>query len=119
VSSAKHKKTRAVTSTTTAKSVTKPATTTTTANDATLAMVPNGDTWVCVENAAGTTLYTGTYRAGETIQTVHGATLLVALGNNEVTITADGRPYTPSTSSAIGLKITPKGVSSLATLPRC
>jgi cytoskeletal protein RodZ len=113
-----HKKARSGVST---KSVTRTRSTvtTTSASDATLAMVPNGDTWVCVENASGTTLYTGTYHSGETIRTVHSSTLLVALGNNEVTITADGKPYTPSASSAIGLKITPKGVSNLATLPTC
>jgi cytoskeleton protein RodZ len=94
-------------------------TTTTARTSASLAMVPEGNTWVCVESASGTTLYTGTYRTGETIKTVHGAALLVSLGNNEVSMTVNGRRYTPSGSSAIGLKITPKGVSPLATRPDC
>jgi cytoskeleton protein RodZ len=94
-------------------------TTTTARTIASLAMVPEGNTWVCVESASGTTLYTGTYSTGETIKTVHGAVLLVSLGNNEVSMTVNGKRYTPSGSSAIGLKITPKGVSALATRPDC
>jgi cytoskeletal protein RodZ len=110
-----HSRTTSGTTTSTAAS----GTTTTARTNATLAMVPTGDTWVCVENAAGTTLYTGTYRAGQTIRTVRSSALLVSLGNNEVTITVNGKPYTPAGTAAIGFKITPKGVTELKTHPVC
>jgi cytoskeletal protein RodZ len=120
--SATHRKAdggNSTTATKTATSTTAAHTSTTAATSATLAMVPTGDTWVCVENASGTTLYTGTYHAGETIRTVRSSTLLVSLGNNEVRMTVNGKPYTPVATAAIGLKITPTGVTNLTTHPVC
>ena len=87
---------------------------------ATLTLVPTGTIWVCVENQAGKPLVRGvTYNAGETIPTTRAAALLVTLGNTHVNMTVDGRPYTPTGSSAISLKITPRGVAPLATTPTC
>jgi cytoskeletal protein RodZ len=119
--SARHKKAGAGNSTTGTRTSTSATsdTTTTARTSATLAMVPTGDTWVCVENASGTTLYTGTYRAGETIRTVRSSALLVSLGNNEVRLTVNGKPYTPAGTAAIGFKITPSGVTNLTTHPVC
>ena len=46
--------------------------------------------------------------------------LLVALGNSDADLTVNGKHYTPSGSSAIGLKITPKGgAAPLTPSPTC
>lgn len=88
---------------------------------ATLAMVSTGRVWVCVENETGKALFQGTYTQGQAIPPASGKQLLVTLGNNEVTMTVNGQPYTlTSSTAAIGLKITPHGVSTLPPpLPTC
>jgi cytoskeletal protein RodZ len=85
---------------------------------ATLLMVPTSTIWVCVENAKGKTVYTGDYGVGETVK-ARGSELLVTLGNDDVTMTVNGQPYTPPRGYAIGLKITPRGVTGLSTAPTC
>ena len=76
--------------------------------------------WVCVENASGKRLINGViFSPGDTIPTVKAAELLVNLGNNNVTVTINGKPYTPTTTAAIGLKITPTHVGSLTPAPTC
>jgi hypothetical protein len=87
---------------------------------ATLTLVPTSTVWICVENQAGKPLMSATdYSAGEKIPTLRARELLVTLGNAGVTMTVDGKPYTPSGSSAIGLRITTKGASSLSPAPTC
>ncbi len=86
---------------------------------ATLAMKFTSTVWVCVESAAGKPLYTGEHTAGESMPTESGQTLLVDLGNNHVTMTVNGKAYTPPVGSPIGLKITPAGVTSLSPAPTC
>jgi cytoskeletal protein RodZ len=77
---------------------------------ATFALVATGTVWVCVENQTGRVLAPAKdYLAGEKITTRTGKTLLVGLGNSDADLTVNGKPYTPTGSSAIGLKITPKG----------
>lgn len=76
--------------------------------------------WVCVENASGKQLIAGViYEPGDTIPKVEAKKLLVNLGNSGVEITANGKPYTPSTVSAIGLTITPTAVKPLLQAPTC
>jgi cytoskeleton protein RodZ len=88
---------------------------------ATFAMVATGTVWVCVENQTGRVLAPARdYLAGEKISTKTGKTLLVALGNSDADLTVNGKHYTPSGSSAIGLKITPKGgAAPLTPSPTC
>jgi cytoskeleton protein RodZ len=88
---------------------------------ATFAMVATGTVWVCVENQTGRVLAPARdYLAGEKITTRTGKTLLVALGNSDADLTVNGKRYTPSGSSAIGLKITPKGgAAPLTPSPTC
>jgi cytoskeleton protein RodZ len=81
-----------------------------------LKLVPTGPVYICVENRTGKILVPGTtYAAGQTVPTLKAKQLFVTLGNNAVTVTADGKPY-PVAASAnpIGLKVTGKGVSVLA-----
>jgi cytoskeletal protein RodZ len=99
-------------------------TTTTTpavAKSATLKLVATAPVWICVENQSGKPLFpAGIYSPGQAaIPAVKARTLLVTLGNAHVTMTADGKPYTPTGSSAIGLKITPQGVQPLSPGPNC
>lgn len=76
--------------------------------------------WVCVEDASGKALINGViYEPGQTVPTVKANELLVNLGNNNVAVTINGKPYTPTTTSAIGLKITPTQVTSLPQAPTC
>ena len=87
---------------------------------ATLALVPTGTVWVCVENKAHKPLVPGViYNAGQTIPSERSSELLVSLGNSHVTATVDGKAYTVTGSSAIGLKITPQGASPLSAPPTC
>ncbi len=81
-----------------------------------LALVPTGTVYVCVENSHHIRLVPGvTYTAGQTIPTVHAEKLLVTLGNNNVTMHFNGKPYTVAASSgAIGLEVLPTGVKTLA-----
>lgn len=76
--------------------------------------------WVCVENASGRKLIAGViYNPGDTIPKVEAKKLLVNLGNSGVEITANGKSYTPSSASAIGLTITPTAVKTLPQAPTC
>ena len=101
-------------------------TTTTTAiaavpTKATLKLVPTGDVWVCVETPAGAKLIDGVVEStGTTVPVQHGSELLVTLGNANVTVTANGKPYKLDPSAtAIGLEVTPKKVSTLPQGPTC
>jgi cytoskeletal protein RodZ len=104
------------TSTIKTNTVTTPAT-------ASLTLAATAPVWICVENQAGRPLMTARdYAVGETIPTLHARQLLLTLGNTAVTMTVDGKPYTPtvpSGSAVVSLKITPTGASRLATAPTC
>jgi cytoskeletal protein RodZ len=116
---ASHLRTRKrTTRTTTGTTTTK---TTTAAAVATLSMVPTGQIWVCVESRNGNKLINGvTYNAGQTIPAQRRQQLFVSLGNANVKLTINGKPYPLSASStAIGLKITPQGATPLANRPTC
>jgi cytoskeleton protein RodZ len=115
-----HKKTHSHTSTGRSTSTTQTITTPLPPSKATLALVPTGTVWVCVENKAGKALVPGViYTAGQTIPAQSSSELLVSLGNSHVTATVDGKAYTVTGSSAIGLKITPQGASPLTKPPTC
>ena len=102
--------------------VTTPITTTTTttttpaATLATVQLIPTGTVYVCAKTASGKTLIPGIiYSSGQTIPTLKSTELLITLGNNGVTMHADGKPYTVAASpAAIGLQVLPTGVSLLA-----
>jgi hypothetical protein len=87
----------------------------------TLAMVPTGPVWVCVEARNGERLINGvTYSAGQTVPVQRRRQLFVTLGNANVKLTVNGRPYPlKASASAIGLKLTPAGVFPLANRPTC
>jgi cytoskeleton protein RodZ len=82
---------------------------------ATLKLVPTGPVWVCVETPAGAKLVDGvTEAAGASIPTVSGSELLVTLGNANVKVTANGKPFPLNASAtAIALKVTRTGASAL------
>lgn len=91
--------------------------------NATLKLVPTATVWICVENQAGKPLMSATdYSVGQTIPSLRARELLLTLGNAGVTMTANGKPYTPTVppgSGAIGLRITPTGVKPLSPAPTC
>jgi len=90
---------------------------------ASVKLVPTAKVWICVENQAGKPLMSaGDYDVGQTLPTFHAKQLLVTLGNAGVTMTADGKPVTPSEhagQSAIALRITPTHVKPLSPPPTC
>ena len=90
---------------------------------ASVKLVPTATVWICVENQAGKPLMTaGDYSVGQTIPTFHARQLLITLGNTGVTMTANGKPYTPTAqagSAAIGLRVTPTRVKPLSPAPTC
>jgi cytoskeleton protein RodZ len=79
-------------------------------------LVPTGSVYICAENRAGHILVPGTtYAPGQPVPTLRGGQIFLTLGNNAVTMTANGKRYPLTASaSAIGLKVTSKGVSKLA-----
>ena len=95
--------------------------TTTAAAKATIALVPTAPVWICVENAAGKPLFTAqTFDPGEKVPAVTGQEFRMTLGNSDVTMTVNGKPYALSgSSSAISLKITPNGVTPVTSGPTC
>ena len=95
--------------------------TTTAAANATIALVPTAPVWICVENAAGKPLFTAqTFAPGEKVPAVSGQEFMMTLGNSDVTMTVNGKSYPlRGSSSAIGLKVTPNGVTRLTSGPTC
>ena len=78
---------------------------------ATLTIVPTAKVWICVEGQSGTPLMPAVdYYPGQTIPELRNSTLLVTLGNTNVTLTADGKPYPISGGQVTNLEITPTGV---------
>jgi cytoskeletal protein RodZ len=90
---------------------------------ASVKLVPTATVWICVENQAGKPLMTaGNYSVGQTIPTFHARELLITLGNTGVTMTADGKPYTPTAQAggaAISMRVTPTSVRPLSPAPTC
>jgi cytoskeleton protein RodZ len=94
--------------------------TTPTGTMATVTLVPTSTVWICVENQAGKPLIPATdYSSGQSIPTLSAGALLVTLGNTSVTMTADGKLYPLSGGRVTSLKITPQGITSLTTAPKC
>lgn len=88
-----------------------------------LSLVPTGTVYVCLVNGHGRKLINGQqYSAGQKIPVQVARTLLLTLGNNAMTITANGVkiPVAPS-SNPIGIRFTPGEHSSLASgsQPQC
>jgi cytoskeleton protein RodZ len=88
-----------------------------------LSLVPTGAVYVCLVNGHGRPLIDGQqYAAGQTIPVQVAHTLLLTLGNNSVTITANGVkiPVAPS-STPIGIRFTPGKHTTLASAdqPQC
>jgi cytoskeleton protein RodZ len=87
---------------------------------ASLKLVATSTVWVCVENQAGKPLMSpGDVTVGQTLPTFHARDILLTLGNAGVTMTANGKPYTPAGGAPIGLRITPTGVKPLSPAPTC
>ncbi len=95
--------------------------TTTTPAKVTVALVPTAPVWVCVENTSGKPLFTAqTFDPGAKVPSVTGEELLMTLGNSDVTMTVNGKPYRLSgSSSAISLKVTPQAVTPVTSGPTC
>jgi cytoskeletal protein RodZ len=88
---------------------------------ATLQLKPTGTVYVCVEDLRHRKLIPGRiFAAGAVVPVERRQVLLVTLGNASVQMTVNGRPYriTPS-ASAIGLRVSPKGVTPLHPGPTC
>ena len=88
-----------------------------------LKLVPTGTVYVCLVNAKGRELIPGTtYSAGQTVPVQIAKTLLLTIGNNGVTIAANGAkvPVAPS-ATPIGIKFTPHGHTPIpaASQPQC
>jgi cytoskeleton protein RodZ len=112
--------THTATGTTTSPGVTTTATTPVLPKRASLTLAATSTVWVCVENQAGKPLMpSGDVTVGQKLPTFHAKQILLTLGNTGVTMTANGKPYTPTGGAPIGLKITPTGVKSLTPAPTC
>jgi cytoskeleton protein RodZ len=88
-----------------------------------LRMAPTGSVYVCLVNAAGRKLINQqTYAIGQTIPVEHGRRLLLTLGNNSLTLKANGKtiPIAPS-ATPIRLQITAAKVTHipLSQSPTC
>jgi cytoskeletal protein RodZ len=88
-----------------------------------LKLVPTGTVYVCLVNGQGRQLIAGTtYSAGQAVPVQVGKTLLLTIGNNAMTITANGTkvPVAPS-ATPIGIKFTPHGHSPIpaGSQPQC
>ncbi|HEX3617686.1 MAG TPA: helix-turn-helix domain-containing protein [Solirubrobacteraceae bacterium] len=114
--SGKHARTGTTINTVTTNTVTAPVV----PKRASLKLVATATVWVCVENQAGKPLMSsGDVVVGQKLPTFHAKEILLALGNTGVTMTADGKPYTPSGAAPIALRITATGVKPLTPAPTC
>ena len=112
--------THTATGTTTSQGVTTTATTPVLPKRASLTLAATATVWVCVENQAGKPLMaSGDVTVGQKLPTFHAKQILLTLGNTGVTMTANGKPYTPTGGAPIGLRITPTGVKPLTPAPTC
>jgi len=74
-----------------------------------LQLVPTGEVYVCLVNAAGKKLIPGEiFNVGQTIPTEKSAKLLLTLGNAEVKMKVNGAAVTvPATGSPVGFELLP------------
>jgi cytoskeleton protein RodZ len=90
---------------------------------ATLQMTPTAPVYVCLVNARGKRLiFEKTYTVGETIPTFTQRKMLLTLGNANIQIKVNGKPYPVAQSStAIRLQVTSSGVQpiSMTLKPTC
>jgi len=95
----------------------------TTPQFATLQLVPTNTVYVCVVDAAGHMVIPGViYSAGQTIPRARSSSLLVTVGNNSVTVLANGKRFALAPSAnAIGFEVRPGGARLLhpGTGPNC
>jgi helix-turn-helix protein len=89
--------------------------------DVTLSMVPTGEIYVCASLGPNKPLINGlVYQAGEKIPVLTEPHLFLDLGNASIRLTVNGKPYRLSANAnAIGLHITPSGVTPDANAPTC
>lgn len=82
----------------------------------TLQLVPTAAVYVCLENGARRVLIPGViYDVGQTIPTQTAHELLLTLGNSGVQMKINGKSVAvPQSSTAIGLRIRPQGLTPLA-----
>ena len=82
----------------------------------TLQLVPTAAVYVCLENGARRVLIPGViYDVGQTIPTETAHELLLTLGNSGVQMKINGKSVAvPQSSTAIGLRIRPQGLTPLA-----
>jgi cytoskeletal protein RodZ len=96
-------------------------TTTTVPSDVTVSMVPTGAEYVCATEPSGKKLINGLiYQAGQTVKVLTAPVILLDLGNASMQLTVNGRHYPIAASSnAIGLRVTPAGVTPDKNAPTC
>jgi hypothetical protein len=86
------------------------------AHAVTLQLVPTAQVYVCLVDGHGKKLIPGQiFNVGQTIPVETASKLLLTLGNNGVNMKVNGKPVTvPASSSSIGFKLTPAGMSPLS-----
>ena len=89
----------------------------------TLQLIPTSAVYVCLQNGARKTLIPGvTYNVGQTIPTETAKEFLLTLGNTNVQMKINGKAVAvPQSTTAIGLRIVPRGATLLpaGTAPTC
>lgn len=82
---------------------------------ASLRLVPTGTVYVCVVDGAGRLRIPGTqFEAGQQIPPQQAQLLRVTIGNNQVQMRVNGRPFAvPASATAIAYEITPQGARPL------
>lgn len=80
-----------------------------------LRLAPTGDVYVCLVDGAGRVRIPGTqFAAGQQVPVQRARVLRLTLGNNQVEMTVNGRPFAvPASAEAIAYEITPDGVRPL------
>jgi len=96
-------------------------TTTNVPSNVRVSMVPTGEIYVCASLSPNKPLINGlVYQAGEKIPVLTEPQLYLDLGNASVTLTVNGKKYPLSASAnAIGLHVTPTGVTPDTNAPTC
>jgi hypothetical protein len=76
---------------------------------------------VCVQTQSGAMPIDGVIEnTGTTVPEIRGSQLLVRLGDTDVTVSANGIPFTLAPSSVpVNLKITPTGAALTSQVPGC
>jgi transcriptional regulator with XRE-family HTH domain len=84
---------------------------------ASLELTPTGTVWVCLVDSSGRPLINGeTLTAGASRGPFKGSSFELNLGNGQIQLRADGRAVAvPNSPSPLGYRVSPQGVSPLAT----